>query len=105
MPPSVKIFQHLPCLHCIAVRNWHGLGSNAVAHGPLSSPDHPSAARVPARAAVGAAFGARLSTAVLANAAQGRRALEVLEDPLVDRLAWRAIAAGIGAVISPCRAP
>jgi N-formylglutamate amidohydrolase len=36
---------------------------------------------------------------ILDNAAQGRRALEVLEDPLVDRLAWRAIAAGIGAVI------
>jgi N-formylglutamate amidohydrolase len=39
--------------------------------------------------------------AVLANAAQGRRALETLEDPLVDRLAWRAISAGIGAVIQP----
>lgn len=39
--------------------------------------------------------------AVLANAAKGRAALEVLEDPLVDRLAWRAIAAGIGAVIQP----
>ena len=39
--------------------------------------------------------------ALLANAAQGRRALEVLEDPLVDRLAWRAIAAGTGAVIQP----
>jgi N-formylglutamate amidohydrolase len=37
--------------------------------------------------------------AVLANAAQGRRALETLEDPLVDRLCWRAIAAGIGAVV------
>ena len=37
--------------------------------------------------------------AVLTNAAQGRRALETLEDPLVDRLAWRAIAAGIGAVV------
>lgn len=37
--------------------------------------------------------------AILDNAAQGRRALEVLEDPLVDRLAWRAIAAGIGAVV------
>jgi N-formylglutamate amidohydrolase len=36
---------------------------------------------------------------VLANAVQGRRALESLEDPLVDRLAWRAIAAGVGAVI------
>jgi N-formylglutamate amidohydrolase len=39
--------------------------------------------------------------AVLANAAQGRRALETLEDPLVDRLAWRAIGAGVGAVIQP----
>ena len=38
---------------------------------------------------------------VLANAAQGRRALETLEDPLVDRLAWRAIATGIGAVVQP----
>jgi N-formylglutamate amidohydrolase len=38
-------------------------------------------------------------SAVLNNAAQGRRSLETLEDPLVDRLAWRAIASGIGAVI------
>jgi N-formylglutamate amidohydrolase len=38
---------------------------------------------------------------VLANAAKGRLALEALEDPLVDRLAWRAIAAGIGAVVQP----
>lgn len=37
----------------------------------------------------------------LANATQGRRALETLEDPLVDRLCWRAIAAGFGAVIQP----
>lgn len=36
---------------------------------------------------------------ILANAAQGRSSLETLEDPLVDRLCWRAIAAGIGAVI------
>ena len=35
------------------------------------------------------------------NAAQGRCALESLEDPLVDRLAWRAIAGGTGAVIQP----
>lgn len=39
--------------------------------------------------------------ATLANAAQGLRALETLEDPLVDRLAWRAISAGFGAVIQP----
>lgn len=39
--------------------------------------------------------------AVLANAAQGRLALETLEDPLVDRLAWRAISAGVGAVVQP----
>ncbi|HEY0628104.1 MAG TPA: N-formylglutamate amidohydrolase [Sphingomicrobium sp.] len=37
--------------------------------------------------------------AVLANAAQGVRSLQPLEDPLVDRLCWRAIAAGVGAVI------
>ena len=45
--------------------------------------------------------GREYDEAVLANAAQGRRALETLEDPLVDRLAWRAISAGIGAVIQP----
>ena len=32
----------------------------------------------------------------------GRASLEPLEDPLVDRLAWRAIAAGHGAVIARC---
>ena len=35
----------------------------------------------------------------LANAAQGQNSLETLEDPLVDRLCWRAIGAGFGAVI------
>ncbi|HVF36736.1 MAG TPA: N-formylglutamate amidohydrolase, partial [Sphingomicrobium sp.] len=39
--------------------------------------------------------------ALLANAVQGRRSLEPLEDPLVDRLVWRAIASGVGAVIQP----
>lgn len=38
---------------------------------------------------------------VLANASRGLSSLQMLEDPLVDRLAWRAIAAGIGAVIQP----
>lgn len=37
------------------------------------------------------------------SAARGRAALESLEDPLVDRLAWRALARGLGAVIA--RAP
>lgn len=40
---------------------------------------------------------------LIANAVGGRRALESLEDPLVDRLIWRAVAAGFGAVIA--RAP
>lgn len=40
---------------------------------------------------------------LVANAARGRPALEALEDPLVDRLAWRAVSRGIGAVIA--RAP
>jgi len=40
---------------------------------------------------------------LVANAQRGRAGLESLEDPLVDRLAWRALARGIGAVIA--RAP
>ncbi len=40
---------------------------------------------------------------LLAAAAGGRRALESLEDPLVDRLVWRAVARGVGAVVA--RAP
>lgn len=40
---------------------------------------------------------------LVAEAAAGRIALEALEDPLVDRLAWRALATGLGAVIA--RAP
>lgn len=39
--------------------------------------------------------------AVVANARQGLRSLEPLVDPLVDRLAWRAIASGVGAVVQP----
>jgi len=45
--------------------------------------------------------GRQYGEGVLANAAKGPLALAALEDPLVDRLAWRAIAAGIGAVIQP----
>lgn len=37
------------------------------------------------------------------DAVAGRAALESLEDPFVDRLAWRAIGSGVGAVIA--RAP
>ena len=37
---------------------------------------------------------------LLADATGGRAALESLEDPLVDRLAWRALALGLGAVIA-----
>ncbi|MFN2473775.1 MAG: N-formylglutamate amidohydrolase [Sphingomicrobium sp.] len=37
---------------------------------------------------------------LLAEARHGRKALASLEDPLVDRLAWRAVAAGFGAVIA-----
>jgi N-formylglutamate amidohydrolase len=37
---------------------------------------------------------------LIAKAAGGRAALESLEDPLVDRLVWRALARGIGAVIA-----
>jgi N-formylglutamate amidohydrolase len=40
---------------------------------------------------------------LVANAVRGRPGLECLEDPLVDRLAWRAVARGIGAIVA--RAP
>jgi N-formylglutamate amidohydrolase len=39
--------------------------------------------------------------ALQANAVHRLQALQTLEDPLVDRLAWRAIAGGIGSVIQP----
>lgn len=39
---------------------------------------------------------------LIASAWGGRAALEPLEDPLVDRLAWRALARGFGAVIARC---
>ncbi len=39
--------------------------------------------------------------ALMANAVHGLAALQALEDPLVDRLAWRAISAGIGGVVQP----
>jgi N-formylglutamate amidohydrolase len=37
---------------------------------------------------------------LLREARHGRRALQSLEDPLVDQLAWRALGAGFGAVIA-----
>jgi N-formylglutamate amidohydrolase len=61
---------------------------------------HPSRGSLPVLLSVPHS-GRDYDEAVLGNAAQGRRALETLEDPLVDRLVWRAIAAGIGAVIQP----
>jgi N-formylglutamate amidohydrolase len=61
---------------------------------------HPSRGSLPVLLSVPHS-GRVYDSAVLNNAAQGRRCLETLEDPLVDRLAWRAIAAGIGAVIQP----
>jgi len=45
--------------------------------------------------------GRNYEDALLANAVQGRRSLETLEDPLVDRLVWRAVSAGFGAVVQP----
>lgn len=59
---------------------------------------HPPRAPLPVLLSIPHA-GREYDPQLLANAAQGRRALETLEDPLVDRLCWRAIAAGLGAVI------
>lgn len=43
--------------------------------------------------------GREYDESVLSNALQGLRSLTPLEDPLVDRLCWRAISAGFGAVV------
>lgn len=61
---------------------------------------HPSRGSLPVLLSVPHS-GRYYDSAVLNNAAQGRRSLETLEDPLVDRLAWRAIAAGVGTVVQP----
>jgi N-formylglutamate amidohydrolase len=61
---------------------------------------HPSRGSLPVLLSVPHS-GRDYDPAVLNNAAQGRHALETLEDPLVDRLVWRAIGAGIGAVVQP----
>ena len=59
---------------------------------------HPSRGTLPVLLSVPHS-GRDYDESVLANAARGRWALESLEDPLVDRLVWRAVASGIGAVI------
>lgn len=59
---------------------------------------HPPRGSLPVQLSVPHA-GREYDSDVLANAAQGRCALETLEDPLVDRLCWRAISAGLGAVV------
>lgn len=61
---------------------------------------HPSRGSLPVLLSVPHS-GRDYDAAVIANAAAGLTALETLEDPLVDRLAWRAIAAGVGAVVQP----
>lgn len=45
--------------------------------------------------------GREYPVAIIALATQGKACLETLEDPLVDRLAWRAIKSGTGAVVQP----
>jgi len=59
---------------------------------------HPSRGSLPVLLSVPHA-GRDYDAAVLANAAQGQRSLETLEDPFVDRLCWRAISAGFAAII------
>ena len=59
---------------------------------------HPPRASFPVLLSIPHA-GREYDAAILSNAAQGKKSLETLEDPLVDRLCWRAIAAGFGAII------
>ena len=70
---------------------------------PLSPPIiHPPRSAVPVLLSVPHS-GRDYPSWLLANASGGRAAMESLEDPLVDRLVWRALSQGIGAVIA--RAP
>lgn len=75
------------------------LGSSLLHMGRYPPPTlHPPRGSLPVLLSIPHA-GRDYDEAVLANAAQGQRALESLEDPLVDRLCWRAIAAGFAAVV------
>ena len=70
---------------------------------PLSPPlVHPPRSAVPVLLSIPHS-GREYPHWLVANSQRGRAGLESLEDPLVDRLAWRALANGIGAVIA--RAP
>lgn len=70
---------------------------------PLSSPIvHPPRGDLPVLLSVPHS-GRHYPDWLVAMAAGGRTALESLEDPLVDRLIWRALGRGVGAVIA--RAP
>ena len=71
--------------------------------GPLSGPlIHPPRIGLPLLLSVPHA-GRDYPDWLLSDAGGGKASLEPLEDPLVDRLAWRALASGFGAVIA--RAP
>lgn len=75
------------------------LGSALLHMGRYPPPTiHPSRGALPVLLSIPHS-GRDYDPALLNNAAQGRRSLETLEDPLVDRLVWRAIAAGVGAIV------
>lgn len=59
---------------------------------------HPSRASLPVLLSIPHS-GRDYPQAILDRTTQGLACLEPLEDPLVDRLAWRAISGGVGAVI------
>lgn len=59
---------------------------------------HPSRAALPVLLSIPHS-GRDYTQAILNRATQGQACLEPLEDPLVDRIAWRAICGGVGAVI------
>ncbi|MDQ3472008.1 MAG: N-formylglutamate amidohydrolase, partial [Pseudomonadota bacterium] len=69
-------------------------------HEPLPGPIvHPSRGELPVLLSVPHA-GRDYPDWLVAMARGGLSALQPLEDPLVDRLAWRAVGRGIGAVIA-----
>ena len=97
-----RISAPVRCSPSVPVLNWHKiLRIGAKASDAASLPHHPCAARRRARAACPSRIrGATIPTGSIESATAGKAALTTLEDPFVDRLVWRALKRGCGAVIA-----
>lgn len=102
MRARLKIFQTQPAARGVD-RRTVPFRSRSIVNEPLPGPIvHPPRGDLPVLLSVPHA-GRDYPDWLVAMARGGLKALRPLEDPLVDRLAWRALGHGIGAVIA--RAP